>query len=198
MNSWHEHPGDEIEKQILRGSQVVPNSPAIYTWRLRLEPSRAELSSQMALVDHLRRVSEIPLASFVPTVNDRRLRSKGYEIGGSGLTVEKINSLGELAEHKSGREFLAKFLKLLQARLPAIYTGETDNVRRRVREHIDGTTDFAISWVDDCGYGWDRLQFAYLVLPGEEFSGKEGKRARTALEYFAAQVSLSGYTDRAG
>jgi hypothetical protein len=80
---------------------------------------------------------------------------------------------------------------------PPLYIGETDNLARRVKDHLGQKTDFSLTLRDKLNLTWQDCELLYCVVP-EDFLKIDAKARRTLLELMVARLTVAGCTSRPG
>jgi hypothetical protein len=183
----------------------LPTDAAIYFWKLRLAPPD-EVSDYDAdgWRRHLDRLSSIPQGRLPSVRFSHSIRAEQIVVGGGGLTQDKRNTLYSVVSTFQGARAVRRFLEQVQDQVPAMYVGETGNLRRRIKQHLSGDSDFALEVVRDGGFSWDDLVLGYCSLGSEqsdevsEEPAADTTKVRRALEYLAAELTIANYTKRPG
>ena len=173
---------------------LLPEQAAIYLWKIRVMPNVARRDGQ-GLINHIERIAKLPQGRLRNVPLGRGLTIEEFLIGGTGLNERKRADFIELVRTANGATFVWKYLMFLQSQVPAIYVGETGDLPRRIREHIEGSTDFGRTVNSDPVLTWDDL-ILEVVRMGDV--GDDGVPSRRALEYLATLMTISSYTQRPG
>lgn len=190
---WRKVSGEEL---IAEGpAALVPEVSAIYLWKLRLR-SHTTPGDLPGLMREAEELTKALQGSVAGVRASHSLRIGRVDIRGQGLG-NKAAGLREFLGAPANRRWFLLYLEHLEAQLPAIYCGETGNLKDRVRQHISGQSDFG-RFVQSSGeYDWRRLNlFWYVAGPpveGEAFSAK-----RRAIEHFTTILTISPLTKRPG
>ena len=173
---------------------LLPEQAAIYLWKIRVMPDVARRDGQ-GLLNHIDRIAQLPQGRLRDVPIGRGLLIEEFLIGGTGLNDRKRADLVQLVRTPNGAAFVWKYLRFLQGQVPAIYVGETGDLPRRIREHMEGATDFGRTVNSDPILTWDDL-ILEVVRMGDV--GEEGVPSRRALEYLTTLMTISSYTQRPG
>lgn len=200
--TWKRVSASEIEETIARDEpydEIVPRQPAIYAWRRLLRPPPGVLDAPTQFLEWVEKVLSTPVA----TIRDREISHYAiltcFTLGGQGLSPDKIETLKAMAAKPKGRRYLAGFLNEISDMLPAVYAGETDNLYRRVREHISGESGLLSSITLDLHLAWRDLELWYWALPAQMAEdSQQNKSLRTLLEMIATRLAIAPYVRRIG
>ncbi len=173
---------------------LLPEQSAIYLWKIRVMPDVARRDGQ-GLLNHIDRLAQLPQGRLRDVPIGRGLMIEEFLIGGTGLNERKRADLVQLVRTANGATFVWKYLMFLQNQVPAIYVGETGDLPRRIKEHIEGSTDFGRTVNDDPVLTWEDLVLD-VVRMGEV--GDDGVPSRRALEYLTTLMTIANYTQRPG
>lgn len=196
--SWVSVSGADLVRQFVEKgslSGILPAQSAIYFWRLRLK-SNTPPSDGRGLFKHLKRVTELPLGRVDAIRLSRGLYANGFELGGKGLPPETLSTLESMAFNRLDAKFLTVFLADLEARIPALYCGQTGQLSARIVNHLNSKTDFGSMVEHDTDLSWDDLYLEYRVVGNASEDNED--RKRQALEYLATVMTISAFTKRAG
>jgi hypothetical protein len=123
-------------------------------------------------------------------------------MGGTGLPSEKSSVLGKLLDQPNGVSKAKRILQALQDVVPAMYVGEANDLRVRLRQHLNGETEFASQLAREEILSWNDLAVSFLVLgqqPSSDTSETtDAAKVRRAFEYLAAELAIATYTKRPG
>lgn len=194
---WERIEATQIESYDGALSDLVGSGPAIYMWKRHFKPSPSEMADSRTFMRWLNRVISAPVAELEGVKVSHFLSIRGIRLSGD-LTSEKVEYLHKMAAKPSGRRIISQFVSALSEQTPALYVGETDEVSRRVREHLDGRTGFGTIINLSDTLSWDDLEFHYMSLRVTQPDSDGAKQFRTALEQIAANVTIAGLTKRAG
>jgi len=101
-----------------------------------------------------------------------------------------------MAFNRLDAKFLTVFLADLEARIPALYCGQTGQLSARIVNHLNSKTDFGSMVEHDTDLSWDDLYLEYRVVGNASEDNED--RKRQALEYLATVMTISAFTKRAG
>lgn len=181
----------------------IPNLPGLYFWRLSLFPP-AHLTDEDARgwKRHVDRLSRLPQGRASGVRVTHSLTFDGLVLGGTGLPNEKSSVLGKLLDQPNGVGKAKRILQALQDVVPALYAGEAKDLRVRLKQHLNGETEFASQLAREEMLTWSDLAVSYLVLgqqPSTDTSDStDAAKVRKAFEYLAAELTIATYTKRPG
>lgn len=180
-------------------SEFVGAERAIYMWRRTIKaPHKASISASHAMDWILECVT-----TTVGRIENQRV-NHGLNIDlvfqPSTLTPEKQKTLQNVLENSKKRKAVLSVIESLSAATPALYVGQTKNVRRRVYEHLTNRTDFGKAVEEHISTKWENLEFSYLSLgPYSEADDKFPiQRDRELFELIAAKLTVAAFTKRPG
>ena len=177
---------------------LLDDCQAVYLWRRRIVAPRHVASNSHQLSQWLDRALAVPYSLVGPSQITHYITSRGFAIGGGPLSVAKQVTLKPISVDPSLRVMLGEYVASLSDFTPPLYVGETGNVRRRVREHMNGETQFSQTLQLEIGLGFSDVVLYYLNL-GPSTDGEEDKHAsRTLLEAIACRLTLAGNVRRIG
>lgn len=203
-NTWYRVPGSEIEDSLDRGDPVddlVPECQAVYVWKRSLLPPAGAANSPSTFVEWIDRVLKTPSAVVAEHSLSHFARLNRLEVGGGGLSDQKHQTLQSLATSPQHRKLIIKYIKNLDHYLPALYVGETNNLVRRTKQHLNSETDFAVMLEEELGLIWADVDLHYWPLaeaiPRSE-EDESVREIRTLLELMAARATIAGCATRPG
>lgn len=164
MSLWSAIPASDLIECREDGTLVeeVPPLPGLYVWRRRYTAHQADVFSADEFVEWIISLCRQANAKLPSTTISHCVHTDGIRIGGGELPVDKLRVLQAVSEIPTKRRHLAKIIQELSAFTPPIYVGETNNLRRRLREHLDGSTGLYSYASGVLGLDWVDLDFCYL------------------------------------
>jgi hypothetical protein len=196
---WESFRGDELEDMFLRSEDlgtVIPRGSAIYAWRRLLTPPSSVASNPALLTRWIAECVKIPAAKLPRQDVAHFLSLDGVSLGGSPLTEDKLATLkGWLTESRS-RKFVADVVASITELVPPLYVGETDDLPRRIKEHIAHETDFSCT-LASLGLKWSDCKLYVCPVPAE-FLTVNAKARRTLIEMVVSRLAIAGCTSRPG
>lgn len=192
-------PADELLDSLTSDEELdqLREVPAIYMWRLRLEPT-CHPSDAPEVMKHYKRLARLPQGETGEIPLGRMARVTNLELGGVAFPEKKAEHLDDFLASPENSSFLHEYLSHLERTLPALYCGESDNLRRRTKEHLTTPTRVNQLVKDEANeITWADLRLDYVYLEGDaEISMSENQRK--ALEYFTGVMCVAAYTKRLG
>jgi hypothetical protein len=197
--TWNTFSGKDLLRLELRGElrDVLPTTSGIYAWRRKFAVPIAAASDGQALVDWVGRLVATPSAVIVDKPLSHFLQVHKITIGGRPLTHDKIETLREWAQDISSRKWLIEIIQSISEMCPPLYVGETDNIARRVKEHITDATQFANTLRDVLNLNWDDCSLHYCSVPTGLLSN-DPKAKRTLIELLVSRLTIAPSTTRPG
>lgn len=185
---------EAYETESLR--DVLGRQSAIYMWKLTMRFPDIGMSDAAALVDAIDRLLRMPYGRIMRHRLSHFATIPQLDLRGSGLPNEKKAQLyGWASRRGANRKWLRSFIESLSQHAPALYVGETGNLRHRIRAHMSAETDFGLTIAKDQSLDWQLLDLYYLPVGPES---DEDSNLRRALEYVTTVVSIGGFTTRPG
>jgi hypothetical protein len=196
---WQTYSGRELEEMFLRSEDlgtIIPAGSAIYVWKRLLVPPAAIVANGALLTKWLSDCVKVPSARLPRQELTHFLSLEGVSLGGSPLTDEKISTLREWMADNQSRKWLAKVVGSVGDLAPPLYVGESEDVPRRIKDHLGGKTDFSIA-LERLGLGWADCRLSVCTVPSELLK-TEAKARRTLIELIVARLAIAGSTSRPG
>ncbi len=183
---------------------TLPEKPGIYMWKLKpISDWRHQAWAEF--LDSLDKRLFSPIAEEKPRKNapfhSNRLLNLGWEIRGKPLPPTKRKMLDEQqGELDQKKQFFVSFLESLQDHIPALYVGQTNNLRMRTMEHLQGFEGFGKTINDHDELCFEDLDLFYCEIEDEvkDIFTDSSDSIRTTLEWVATMITIAGYTRRAG
>lgn len=197
---WQSVSGIELERCYVgrdRMTENVPEQSAVYAWKRRYRPPAGVVSDPVALSDWVAKTVEIPSAILPRRELSHYLLLHGMSIGGAALTDDKLSTLQAWTTEQRSRRWLLELVQSIEALAPPLYVGETDNLARRVKDHLGNRTDFAVLLRDKLNLTWQDCELWYCLIP-EQFLATNAKGRRTLVELLVARLTVAGCTSRPG
>ena len=210
--SWKSEDGERLVSQLddnLLGPEMlfldIPDKQGIYMWKLKPIYSGWNNDSWATFIDRLDNRLFAPIAEELPSKDQpthrHRVFNLGLEIRGKKFPQSKRNRLdAEEDDLHQKKRFIGGFCESLNSHVPALYVGESGNLRNRIKDHLSGHTGFGKNIADHDELHFKDMNLFYLEL-GDQFENLFEDTVsdyRTTLEWIATMVTLSGYTKRAG
>lgn len=196
-NPWQVVPGEQLVELYQTSSlrDIVPKRSVVYSWRLSLRPPLGASTNGTTLTDWVDTLMALPLGAVEETRVSHTLRIESVQIRGGGLGEEKKRVLKAFLKARENRIWFLRYLESLGPISLALYTGETGNLYSRVRQHLDGLSDFGAMINGHSELSWEKLDLYYVDV-GEP--SESASKTRKLLEYITAVLTMSGFTKRPG
>lgn len=201
--TWKTASGLELESAAVANEleYVIDRCAAVYAWRRDWVPPKQHRGTD-ELIAWLRAALSTPYSIIGPRTLSQIVVIDGLKVGGGSLTDSKLGLLERLARTAKGRSFLNGYLSSLTDLSPVFYVGETNNLVRRVREHLQGLTTFAETLSSTLKLTWTDMRLYYFNVGNEsddaEDASTPGKSLRTLLELVATRAAGAGSVKRPG
>lgn len=177
---------------------LIPKSAGIYLWRRRLQIDPSILSDSDVIGAWLEAECRKPMA----ILSEKRINYSatwlGMRIGGGQLTSDKKGALIKAASSGRKREHLSSFIASLNAYTPPLYVGESNNLAKRVKDHLSGETRLEAYVRGKLGLRWQDLELNYLKLTDASELSDNVKSYQQLLEYIAQTILSPFGTERPG
>ena len=125
-------------------SEIVPPKSAIYAWKRNFRPSPDLAADPVSLAEWIAETTKSPAASIPARELSHYLLLHGISIGGAPLTEAKLQTLKSWTSEPRSRRWLMDLIESIRMLAPPLYVGESDNLARRVKEHLGLRTDFSL------------------------------------------------------
>jgi len=198
--TWESVSGLELERAYVgqdRMTENVPARSAVYAWKRKFQPPSGILSDPVALAEWIAKTVKTPSAILSERELSHYLLLHGISIGRAPLTDDKLNTLSAWTTDTKSRRWLSQMVQSIGALTPPLYIGETDNLARRVKDHLGHKTDFSMTLRDKLNLTWQDCELLYCLVP-EDFLKIDAKARRTLLELIVARLTVAGCTSRPG
>lgn len=195
---WHRQDAYSLAQEL----DSIEVRPGIYIWKIC--PKRYDLGtsreSYMQRVEFLATLSQGVLPSIAIS---HSVMIEGLAIKGRGLSQDNLIALHSFLGQEPNRRWFRKYLESLESQLPALYCGETGNLRLRLAQHLRGETSFGESVLQDPYLEWPDLAVHYCFLgPGGTAQEPQEQgipsRRRQAIEHLTTILSISPRVRRPG
>ena len=197
--SWKFIQGRELAERAERNdsvSDLVPAKAGVYIWQRSLTPPLGVMESRPAFSAWLKDLVSLPAVRVQGKQIEHFLHLRDVQVGGLALSVDKLDTLSRLARNEAGRLFVVRFLETLSSHLPSLYVGQSDDLQRRVMEHVSGRTGLCEK-LKSVNLQIPDVVFRYFVVP--EISQQEyAEPIRTLLEAIATGVTIAPMVNRVG
>lgn len=181
-----------------RLSELVPASGGVYVWRRKLiAPPNCKVSRQK-FCEWILELTSQPSARIARRSISHCVWTDGIQIGGGGLTEDKLATLEKVAASSSLRGFIIAFVESLSEFSPSIYIGEANDLRARVRQHLDGDTGLLAYITDLLNLRWQDLQFHFVITSKSTEVSDQAKAIQELLEMISQRSLAPFATQRPG
>lgn len=185
-------------------SREIKKKPGIYIWRKVFKTDTEFLADVDSFLSWITSTANSPLASTDELIAKSKsgesisIRSEYARITrlviGSGDISSKNQKIEEMAGARNDRENLYDMLLSASHKFgPVLYVGETDDLCRRVKEHLAVGSGFRKK-IEDIGLSINDVAFYYMELPEFEY----GETERKAIESILTHALGAPLTTRAG
>jgi len=147
---------------------VVASCPAIYIWRRKFLGPSGGANNVEVFTKWVKELTSQPVAKVSSMYLNHCLSIEGVQVGGGGLTSKKDETLRSICS-PGKRKFVIDFVQSLSVFTAPIWIGETGDLCKRVKQHLDGATDLK-SYVKTLGIDLSDLQLDYMPFSAEDDS----------------------------
>jgi hypothetical protein len=199
--SWTTFEGCDLAEEDARGELdvLVPSTPGIYAWRRSVHSLKAHLGSAGAFANEIERFFRTPLGRIGPRALAHFVWLDGLQIGGSDLPDGRTQELRVFLQNIKNRRAMLQILSAAIEIAPPLYVGETENLRRRTKEHLTGQTQFAERLFQESKQTPSALRLSYIAIGDLHLQDVEDARShRTLSELLIAKLTLATLTSRPG
>jgi hypothetical protein len=120
------------------------------------------------------------------------------QIGGGGLTGDKLATAAAACEKRAVRETLIAFVESLSDFTPILYSGQTNSIAKRTLQHINGETGLQEYVYEVLGLSWEQLEMRYAVLGKPTDFSNEARSIQELFELVTQRVLAPFATERPG
>lgn len=171
-------------------TSLLPDTAGIYMWKINLNIEKISLGTS-SLMDHLKFITTSKFAISEPSKVFHSLQIGSVILQGAGLTEDKLELFNALAQSQGGQKYIRDFLNELNTHLPSLYVGETGNIAKRAKEHLEDST-FTNRLEINSDLNLSDLNFYYLEIPQAE------KPIRQAFESLTTMLTGGWLVKRQG
>ncbi|MFP3881922.1 MAG: hypothetical protein ACLFWH_06340 [Actinomycetota bacterium] len=194
---WSVARGPELVEGLASSElgDVLPKRSAVYMWKRNLQGIRPLSTDADTLVQWLDTQISVPHGRVASQQVGHFIALGHVELRSPSLSPQKRESLRRFAQQNQNRRWLITYLAELAQHAPALYVGETGNIRTRAAAHLRGDTDFGQEMGALENLEWEDVDLYYYDLgPPRRESGE----LRKAIEYITTAFSIGAYTRRPG
>lgn len=194
---WQRSRGEDLVELFREGSldDDLPKCQAVYLWKWNLRPSPAHHLSAKPFARWLSALIASPNGRASNVRLSHFLHLSQLELRGGRLSDTKVRALEQFLASPGNRGWMKRFLNELAPLSVGLYVGETMNLSARVRQHLEGDTDFGILVSEHPLLAWENLDLHFCDL-GPQSS--ESTEIRKTIEYITAVLTVAGFTQRPG
>ena len=189
MLKWTAISGSELidARDEAKLEDILPESPAIYIWRRSVIAPPVCESSNQHFESWLTTLSGQPAARIARQALSNCVLMEGLQIGGGGLSEEKHRTVTQISGNRKIRKSVINFVESLSSYTPVIYLGQTNNLKVRVKQHLDGLTELHAYLTEMLGLKWPDTEFSFLKMSSDSAS-PQGTSVRELLELISQRV----------
>lgn len=194
-SEWSSVGGPELVEALAEGSlhDLLEERSAIYMWKRNLQRSSGIGVEARQFTQWLGRLIDSPHGATGSRRLGHFLEVSSIELRPAALTERQKTILKQwLVEPRRGR-WLTRYLRHLAPHTPALYVGETGNIRQRTRDHMRAHTDFGRTIEERLS--WEQLDLHYYDLGPQS---EDQSQLRKTLEYMTTALTIGGFTQRPG
>jgi hypothetical protein len=178
--------------------ELLPPAPAVYLFRRRISAPPTASSSAAICNRWIRDLTETATARLEKKQLSHCAWLDGFQVGGGGLTIEKLNVLDACLAVPSKRHLLVDYVETLSQFMPPLYVGQTVNLRVRVLSHLRRETGLDRYVREVLGLDWQDIDFRYLVMSQSAELSNEARALLELLEMIAQRIVAPFGTERPG
>jgi hypothetical protein len=175
----------------------LPTGSAVYAWRRKFRVPDNAYSDPQALVDWIALTLKTPTAIVSEKSLSHYMQLHRLTIGGKPLTSDKIETLKNWSQDIASRRWIIDTVQSISDLVPPLYVGETDNLARRITEHIRGKTQFSSTLSEKLNLDWKDCTLVYCRLP-DSFIDANPDARRTLIELIVSRLTIAASTSRPG
>ena len=166
---WHDYAIEEAASDATAAwheqISILPESPAIYLWRLRFGARLEQRNSMKTFMEQLNQELEKPVGSLEAGMMGTTVLIGRTKIGGGKLSEKKRQFLLTKYGSEQARADLVQFYESLDRFSPVLYVGKSQTVRTRLKQHLDGETNLRSYLHDSLERDWRSVTLSVLPLP---------------------------------
>ncbi|RMD84514.1 MAG: GIY-YIG nuclease family protein [Candidatus Dadabacteria bacterium] len=177
---------------------AIPRLPGVYLWRRSLELGLETVRDFERCSEWLQGVVANPQLRVTQRRITPHLLLEGLSIGGGELTPDKARLLEQLVRGPRSRRFVCSAVVSLESFLPPLYVGRADDLRARVRDHLDGQTGLVDYLRSVLELDWEDVSLWFLAVRASARREERGRAIIELLEYVAQKVLAPFAVERCG
>lgn len=191
---WQQRSGREIQASLDDGSlsELLPHSPAIYSWRLDLSFPTFDPVQAIEIYNNVMKIVDLPKGRTSPKFLSHSLKIQEVTIVGKRFDVEKQKTLKQFLSNPANAHWFLSYFSSLSSQIPNLYTGNTVNLCDRIKSHVGGGSDFGRYILDEWPGSFSNLSLHWKEIPNGS------KDLLEMLEFLNQSLTVSGLTKRAG
>ena len=196
---WQTYRGRELEEMFLRSEDLgtrIPRGSAIYVWKRHLVPPAQIVANGALFAKWISECVKTPSARLPRQELSHFLALEGISLGGAPLTDDKLSTLRDWMGDGRSRKWLAQVVTSVGDLAPPLYVGESEDLPRRIKDHLRGETDFSVA-LGGLGLKWTDCNLSVCPVPSELLNA-DAKGRRTLIELIVARLAIAGSTSRPG
>lgn len=170
-------------------AEELPALPGVYMWRRVASPPPGILELRTAFLDWLQKEVQIPFLVAQDRPITPLLTIQSLALGGHTLGGEKLAALEAWCDDRRSRRYLLRLVESALALAPALYVGKADDLKSRIRRHLNGDTELN-DRLHSLGLDWNRVSLMYAVVPMPDEGKEDHAKTLEALETVVTTLSL--------
>ena len=176
----------------------IPKAPGVYAWRRKFFVPPGAVTDAEDCSRWIEDLASRPVARLTRRDISPTLATAGLDVGGGGLSAEKLATLAKFRSRRPVREILGQYVEILSELTPPIYIGQTNNFLRRVSQHLSGETGLHSYVHETLGLRWSDLEFRLVKLSATTEISSESRAVQELLEMVAQRALAPFATERSG
>ena len=195
---WQDVRGDDLVEHFDSGSiaELLPERSAVYIWKRNLRYRGSESATAEDLTAWIAQQVRTPNGRILSKQISHFARIPEFELRPKDLDPKRRKVFTNwFLRNPGNKRMMERYMSGLAAHLPALYVGETGNLPKRIRQHLNEDTQFDKTVAFDSDLSWLDLDLFYLDL-GDPSDNES--QIRQAIELVTTAVTIGGFTRRAG
>ena len=173
----------------------VPEQPDIYQWRMNIAISPSVASSSEQIIRRIDQITKRPSGIIKDATINSTIKTS-ITIGGHGLTEKKSTNLFDFMKNKKVRIYTARFINSLKLAAPILYIGKADNLKKRIKQHLNNESDFSTNLINNYHLSFDDLVLYYC--PVVDSDAEKAKDYLELLELISQRIINPFAVERMG